>query len=333
MSPDLFKASSESPHADVSVIICAYTLDRWEDLLNAVRSVRGQTIAPREMTVVVDNNAELLDRATQALSGVRVVANAHAPGLCGARNTGAEVSAGAILAFLDDDAVASEVWLEEHLLGYAEAGVLGVGGEVAPIWSSHAPAWLPAELYWIVGCTYTGLPTQASPIRNPIGANMSMRADVFAEAGGFQPELGRHDVAGKVVTGTADETEFCIRASKHFPEGRWLYRPRASVRHVVSEHRATWKHFVQRCRLEGGSKAVLVGLRGQRSGLASERRYVTSVLPRGVIRELCGAARREPDALRRAATILAGLAITALAYACARAEIRLGRGQRYSTQA
>jgi glycosyltransferase involved in cell wall biosynthesis len=331
MSPDPQTPCAERATADISVIICAYTLKRWEDLLNAVASVSTQTIAPRETIVIVDNNADLLARASDAFSGVTVVANRQAPGLCGARNTGAEVAASAVLAFLDDDAVASSAWLEQHLLGYADRTVLGVGGEVTPIWRSDPPRWLPGELYWTVGCTYTGLPTRPAPIRNPIGANMSMRADVFARTGGFQPELGRHDIGGKVITGTADETEFCIRASKHFPDGQWVYRPQASVRHVVSEHRGTWEHFVARCRLEGGSKAVLVGLRGQRSGLQSERRYVTRVLPLGVLRELSGALRREPNALRRAGAILAGLTITSLTYARARAEIRLGRGQRYST--
>ena len=31
--------------ADISVIICAYTLDRWSDLVAAVGSVRAQTLA------------------------------------------------------------------------------------------------------------------------------------------------------------------------------------------------------------------------------------------------------------------------------------------------
>jgi hypothetical protein len=160
---------------------------------------------------------------------------------------------------------------------------------------------------------------------------MSIRADVFAGAGGFQHELGRLDVDGRAITGTADETEFCIRASGRYADGQWLYRPAASVRHVVTPQRATWRHFVDRCRLEGGSKAVLVGLRGRRSGLASERRYVVRVLPLAVLRELRAAARRQPHAIKRAGAICAGLAITASTYLRARTEMRLGRGERFSS--
>jgi GT2 family glycosyltransferase len=323
--------SSHRPQADASVIICAYTLDRWDDLMGALRSVETQTVRPREVTVVVDNNDALLARLTAEVNGARVVANHHAAGLCGARNTGADLSSGSTLVFLDDDAVASPHWLEQHMAGYTGEDILGVGGAVTPIWRSPAPSWMPAELFWIVGCTYTGLPAEPAPIRNPIGANMSMRAAVYARAGGFQPELGRLDIGGKAITGTADETEFCIRASQHFPAGRWMYRPDASVQHVVSPKRTTVRHFVERCRLEGGSKAVLVGLRGQRSGLASERRYATRVLPRGVLRELAAAARGERQALGRALAVCAALAITATTYARARVEIRFGRGQRYSS--
>jgi glucosyl-dolichyl phosphate glucuronosyltransferase len=322
---------SDRAAAEASVIICAYTFDRWDELGRAVRSALEQTLPPREVTVVVDNNPELLNRAQERFDGVRVVANHHGPGLSGARNTGADVSSGSILVFLDDDGVASPRWLQEHLMGFSDPSVLGVGGDVTPIWRSDPPRWLPEELYWVIGCTYTGMPIEPAPIRNPIGANMSIRADVFAGAGGFRHELGRLDVGGKAITGTADETEFCIRALQRYPDGQWFYRPAASIRHVVTPQRATWRHFVDRCRLEGGSKAVLVGLRGQRSGLASERRYVMRILPLGVLRELRAAARSEPYASKRAGVICAGFAITTWTYLCARVEMTLGRGQRYSS--
>jgi hypothetical protein len=320
-----------NPASEASVIIPAYSLDRWDELSCAVRSALEQTLPPREVIVAVDNNPDLLKRARESFPGVRVVANRHGPGSSGARNTGADVASGAILAFLDDDAVASPDWLQEHLKGYSAPSVLGVGGDVTPIWRSSAPGWLPEELYWVIGCTYVGMPVEPASIRNPISANMSVRADVFAGAGGFQHKLARLDVDGRAITGTADETEFCIRASRRYPGGQWLYLPAAGVRHVVTPQRATWGYFVDRCRLEGGSKAVLVGLCGQRSGLASERRYVARILPLAVLRELRAAVRRQPYALKRAGVICAGLAITASTYLRARAEMRLGRGERYSS--
>jgi glycosyltransferase involved in cell wall biosynthesis len=313
----------------VSVIICAYTLDRWDDLTDAIASAQRQTISPDEIIVVVDNNDDLLRRVRASFEAVRVVANHHGPGLSGGRNTGADIASGRILVFLDDDAVAEPQWIEQHLAGFTTPDVLGVGGDVKPIWRSSRPAWFPSEFLWVVGCTYTGMPVTPQPIRNPIGANMSIRADVFHRVGGFRQELGRRDIGGRAVTGTADETEFCIRALRTYPQGTWLYRPSASVGHVVPHRRATWRHFRERCRLEGASKAVLVGIRGPELGLASERRYVASVLPVGVLREIRDALRGRPGALARAAAITSGVTLTAGAFLQARAAIVAGRGERY----
>src|SRR5215210_1027234 len=96
----------------VSVVICAYTEERWSDLELAVESLTRQTRAPLEVIVVADHNQALTERARSALSGVTVVENAEHPGLSGARNTGVAASTGAVVAFLDDDAVADPAWLE-----------------------------------------------------------------------------------------------------------------------------------------------------------------------------------------------------------------------------
>jgi glycosyltransferase involved in cell wall biosynthesis len=317
------------PRVDqASVIICAYSSDRWGELRNAVGSVASQTVQPREVTVVVDNNPQLLARAREQLQGVGVVANHNSRGASGARNTGADLASGSVLVFLDYDGIATPDWLAEHLRAYTDPDVLGVGGEVTPAWLTERPCWWPAELDWVIGCTFAGMPQQSGSIRNPVGGNMSVRAEVFAAVGGFRPELARLDLGNRVVTGTADETEFCIRVSQRYPRGRWLYRPAARTEHVVPPERATWKYFVGRCRLEGCSKAVLVGLRGRQAGLASERRYATRVLPRAAMREMGRAIRREPHALRRGGAICAGFAITAWAYLRARVAISLGRGER-----
>ena len=53
----------------LSVIICAYTLDRWDQLVEAVASVHAQSTPAAEVVVVVDHNDELLERAGQTLAG------------------------------------------------------------------------------------------------------------------------------------------------------------------------------------------------------------------------------------------------------------------------
>ena len=204
----------------LSVVICAYTEERWPDLEAAVASVQRQDLAARDIIVVSDYNDALLERAREAFGGVRVVANSEAKGLSGAANTGITASSGAIVAFLDDDAMAEPGWIRHLLAPYADPLVLGVGGLVVPRWDDARPAWLPEEFDWVVGCTYTGHRSNPGPVRNLIGANMSVRRDVVMKVGGFRHSLGRTES----VPAGCEETEFFIRASRAVPERRRLVR-------------------------------------------------------------------------------------------------------------
>jgi glycosyl transferase family 2 len=298
---------------DIAVIICAYTVDRWDLLTQGIDAVRHQTLLAAEVILVVDDNEELLQRARRELSDVTVVPNRHSQGLSGARQTGADIARSPILAFLDDDAIPSPQWLAEMAAAYDHPEVLGAGGPVEPLWLAPPPAWLPPEYFWVIGCTYAGIPIENGRIRNPIGANMSMRAKILRRAGSFEPTLARTN-RGKKLSGTAEETEFCIRATRMHPGGYWAYRAGARVLHAVPPERTTWRYFVRRCRLEAAAKAVLTGLTGTSAGLQSEKAYARSVLPRAVARELKRVSRGEVIGLARAGAIVAGLLITAASY-------------------
>jgi GT2 family glycosyltransferase len=312
-----FSHGAEAPSCatvTVTVIICAYTQDRWSEIEAAVTSVRNQTTRPEQVLLVIDHHDELLQRATAAFPDVTVLANAGPRGLSGARNTGMAVSRGDVVAFLDDDAEAEPEWLDRLVRHYADPDVIGVGGRAVPRWARVQPRWFPAEFLWVVGCSFTGQPTQVAPVRNVLGCNMSFRRAALDGAGGFNPALGR---VGKNPVG-CEETEFCIRLRRRHASGEILYDPAAGVGHLVTAERATWSYFRRRCFSEGRSKAVVSHLAGAESGLSAERAYTRSTLPRGVARELRGVV-TDPAGLMRAATIVAGLAITAGGYLGGRA--------------
>ena len=125
---------------DISVVICAHTEARWEQLARAVESLQSQSVAPREILVVIDHNLALANRAYRRLPSVRVIENAQQRGISGARNSGIAAARGAIIAFLDDDAIAAPDWLEQLLAGYSSPNVLGVGGAIEPQWQGQPPA-------------------------------------------------------------------------------------------------------------------------------------------------------------------------------------------------
>src|SRR5436190_12490052 len=119
---------------DFSVVICAYTLDRWDDLTAAIAAVQKQTVAPHEVIVVADHNPNLQARAIAELPNVTVVPNHEPAGLGGARNSGLAAATGSYIAFLDDDAIAADDWLERLAAGYADPAVVGIGGAILPTW-------------------------------------------------------------------------------------------------------------------------------------------------------------------------------------------------------
>ena len=105
ISHETIELSSAVTASDVSVVICAYTLDRQRDLVAAIESVLNQEVAVRELIVVIDYNDELLAWVKNRYPRLIVVPNSGTQGLSGARNTGTAYCSGSVVAFLDDDDV------------------------------------------------------------------------------------------------------------------------------------------------------------------------------------------------------------------------------------
>jgi glycosyltransferase involved in cell wall biosynthesis len=96
----------------VSVIICTYASERWDDLTASVDSVRHQSVSPYEIIVVVDHNSAMFAKVRRSLCAGIVIENSGEKGTSGARNAGLKIAKGRMIAFLDDDAVADPNWLE-----------------------------------------------------------------------------------------------------------------------------------------------------------------------------------------------------------------------------
>ncbi len=298
---------------DFSVVICAYSSERWGHLRAAVESVTCQTAPPRDAVVVIDHNPDLYERAREGLAGARVTVtvNSERRGLSGARNTGVGMASGEVVAFLDDDAIAAPDWLEQLRTAYDDQTVVGAGGLVLPLWQTGRPSWFPPEFDWVVGCTYTGMPRVRAPVRNLIGANMSFRRDVFTVAGGFRSDMGRV----RALPAGCEETELCIRVRQCWPQRQLLFEPRARVHHHVPADRSRWRYFRSRCYAEGRSKALVAYYVGVKDGLASERVHALHTLPFGAARGLRDVVlHADLGGLARAGVIVAGLALTAAGY-------------------
>ncbi len=297
----------------VSVVIAAHRLDRWPLLLRAIESIEHQHHRPLEIIVVIDGHEQLAARARTLGERVQVIALPCNLGLSTARNTGIDAATGELVAFLDDDAAAAPDWLE-LLVATLEPRILGASGSVQPDWQRNPPSWLAPELWWTVGCTYRGLPTTRSTVRNFFGGCAVVRRNTFERVGGFRPELGRR------VRGAAggEEAELCVRATNAIAGTAFVYEPAATVRHYVPVERLTLRYLFRRSFAEGRSKATVRWLTGSGAALSVERNYVRDAILGAWANDLKAALRLQVFAAVR-------LVVSMLAFAAAGAGYCVGR--------
>jgi glycosyltransferase involved in cell wall biosynthesis len=271
---DIIEPQPVATGSEATVVVCAFASQRLDQTVACVLSVLSQEPPPGQVVVVVDHNEALqVDLRARLPDEVEIVPNEDARGLSSARNTAIARSRGDYVVFIDDDAIAHEGWLARLLSAFGDPSVIGVGGRALPLWGTPVPWWLPPELLWVVGCSYSGQP-ETGDVRNPLGCNMAFRADLFQRAGMFSPAMGR---LGSLPLG-CEETEFCLRAARAVPGGRITLVGGAEIDHHVSAARGTPGYLARRCYFEGISKALVRRLGDQRS-LDTERTYLRQALP------------------------------------------------------
>jgi len=134
----------------VAIIVC--TFQRRHGLLRLLSSLERQ----RETTypfrcIVVDNNPPGRDTSLEqeTFPYPLTVIRAPEPGVGRARNAGLECALGdsncRFVAFIDDDEVAAEDWLQKLLAAQQQTGAPVVTGPVLPVFEGCAPDWIESS--------------------------------------------------------------------------------------------------------------------------------------------------------------------------------------------
>jgi glycogen(starch) synthase len=190
----------------VSVVI--NTFNRADSLRATIEALGRLDYADFEVVVV---NGPSTDHTAEVIAEFGcTIKTAFCPvrNLSRSRNIGARLSAGAIIAFIDDDAIPDPGWLTEIVPQFADSEVGAAGGPVF----DHTGARLQA--HYLV-CDRFGkadlrFDTDPSPLLNTpdgalfcstLGTNSLLRRQALVEIGGFDEEYDYF----------LDETDVCVR--------------------------------------------------------------------------------------------------------------------------
>jgi hypothetical protein len=293
----------------VSVIIPTYTRARWDWLNECVASAKTQTVPASEIIVVVDHNPELLEEITREFSDVIAVPNIGGRGVSGARNSGVKASTGEVVAFLDDDSIASPDWLATLLQHIVKPGVVGVGCYSDGLWEDPCPSWFPGEFSWTIGVSYSGLPKAPTAVRNVWTSAMLVKRSAFEIVDGFREDFGK--IGNKSLP---EDTDLCLRIAAVQENAVWIWDPAKVMKHRVPAGRATFGYLMSRCFLQGWGKAAMAHMDGFDESTSIERNYALRILPAGVGRGLRDALRGDVSGLGRSGAIVAAFTVTVGGY-------------------
>lgn len=232
----------------ISIIICTY--DRYDVLPDAIASAQAQDLPAGHFEVIVVDNSP--DQANAAQWAADYAGEPHVryhcepvPGLSNARNVGTELARSPIVAFMDDDAIASPRWAAELLDAYEAYPVAGiVGGLVTPKWVGDQGApWLHEDNIGYLSIVDWGKERRPLAANEWVaGTNISFRRDVLLAVGGFSRSLGRVGSGASLLSN--EETAV---AEKIHEIGRIsVYAPAAAMQHVIDPKRLSRDWFRKR---------------------------------------------------------------------------------------
>jgi glycosyltransferase involved in cell wall biosynthesis len=224
------------------------------------------TIASPDYEIIVVDNASS-DRTREVVEArlphprLRYVYEA-VTGLSVARNTGARQAQAPLLAYLDDDAVASATWLQELVAAFAANEKLAIaGGKVTLIWPDgrSRPPWLSDELTSPLGAYDLGIHPCliTNPSLTPRGLNYAIRRSFLDHVGGFDPSLGR------IGTKLLSNEEVAMTELALDQGWQVAYLPAALAAHNVAPERLRPAWFAQRGWWQGISEYYRDRARGR----------------------------------------------------------------------
>lgn len=233
----------------ISVVIPTYHKNSYKDTLN---SILRQNY--KDFEVLVIRNGSERNRFSHTHGGKVRIYEITKSGLDNARNFGIKHSHSDIIAFIDDDAVATSDWLSSIEKSHSKKDAPAIGGKVLPVWPKKGkPDWIKGILlaYLSILEGYSDKPIPVHPLDWLAGTNISFKKHIFKEVGYFDEELDRKE---KILL-SSGEVELCNRIRKKGYE--IIFDPSLIVKHVIPLSRLTPQYMIDRAYWQGVSDLIL----------------------------------------------------------------------------
>lgn len=286
----------------ISVIIA--TLNRTHYLEKCLQGMLANTYDKYEIIIVdqgKDNRTkELIDGQFSRGDRIRYL-HTDTTGLSHARNLGWKKARGELIAFIDDDAVPVNGWLEAYAKVFSEIDPIPAvaGGKLEPVWEAPKPKWYPKEREFLLAIYDIGDEIKPFPdFELPIGANFAILKKILEDIGGFDDRVGFNDSRKKSMI-AGEDTLIGLRARE---AGYAIYyQPGAKVFHYINATKLSRRYFLRRHYWEGYTQIVVEACRSNldtRNLSKILNWHIRNILKEGSLLFNCGFAERKNGSSR-----------------------------------
>ena len=222
----------------VTIVICTY--NRAELLQHALESLAKENATLESFEVlIVDNNSsdntqEIAQQFCNDNSNFHITTEQQ-QGLSYARNRGYHESTSDWIAYMDDDACASENYIERMLHVINNYNFDCFGGIYLPWYKYGKPTWFK-DTYGSSGCVLPKIGVLTKGFAS--GGNIVIRKSILEELNGFNTNIG---MTGKTVS-YGEEVLLQVRMRKHgYVIG---FDPELKIDHLVNIYKQTPFWFI-----------------------------------------------------------------------------------------